>query len=54
MTKKELIDKMKDMPDDAEVVIYCDDPTIALRNIFVKDAVLENYEDSGMIIDLYI
>ncbi len=54
MTKKELVEKLKDYPDDAKICVYPEDDNVHLPNVFVKDVYCEDYEDLGYIIDLVI
>ncbi len=54
MTKKELVETLKDYPDDAKICVYPEDDNVHLPNVFVKDVYCEDYEDLGYIIDLVI
>ena len=54
MTVQELIDRLKEYPQDATVAVYA--RSGSLPNIFIEDIMMDDYEPVGlgMIVDLVI
>jgi hypothetical protein len=56
MKVSEMIEKLKECPQDARVAMYVRGNHGALPNVFIEDVIIDNYEETtlGTIVDLVI